>query len=87
MKLCGVEPAGQAGYGIELSKQPANQLVCIVLGAELIELTEHVGECLVRRGDKVETALIKQRLDLAQARAEIPIKASCFCRRMDAKAA
>ena len=40
-------------------------------------------ECLVRRGEKVETALIKQRLDLAQARAEIPIKASCFCRRMD----
>jgi tetratricopeptide (TPR) repeat protein len=38
-------------------------------------------ECLVRRGDKVETALIKQRLDLAQARADVPIKASCFCRR------
>ena len=28
-------------------------------------------ECLVRRGEKAETALIKQRLDLAQARAEI----------------
>ena len=27
-------------------------------------------ECLVRRGEKVETALIRQRLDLAQARAE-----------------
>jgi tetratricopeptide (TPR) repeat protein len=37
-------------------------------------------ECLVRRGAKVETALIKQRLDLAQARTEIPIRASCFCR-------
>src|SRR3984893_9652556 len=44
-------------------------------------------ECLVRRGEKVETALIKQRLDLAQARAEIPIRASCFCRRMDMAAA
>jgi tetratricopeptide (TPR) repeat protein len=44
-------------------------------------------ECLVRRGEKVETALIRQRLDLAQARAEIPIKASCFCRRMDMAAA
>ena len=44
-------------------------------------------ECLVRRGEKAETALIKQRLDLAQARAEIPIKASCFCRRMDLAAA
>jgi hypothetical protein len=44
-------------------------------------------ECLVRRGEKAETALIKQRLDLAQARAENPIKASCFCRRMDMAAA
>jgi tetratricopeptide (TPR) repeat protein len=39
-------------------------------------------ECLVRRGEKAETALIKQRLDLAQARADVPIKASCFCRRI-----
>jgi tetratricopeptide (TPR) repeat protein len=39
-------------------------------------------ECLVRRGEKVESMLIKQRLDLAQARADVPIKASCFCRRM-----
>jgi tetratricopeptide (TPR) repeat protein len=44
-------------------------------------------ECLVRRGEKAETALIKQRLDLAQARAEIPIKASCFCRRTQMAAA
>jgi hypothetical protein len=40
-------------------------------------------ECLVRRGEKVEAALIRQRLELAQARAEFPIKASCFCRRTD----
>jgi tetratricopeptide (TPR) repeat protein len=39
-------------------------------------------ECLTRRGEKVEAPLIKQRLDLALARSEIPIKASCFCRRM-----
>src|SRR5204862_6870003 len=39
-------------------------------------------ECLTRRGEKIEVALIKQRLDLAVARAEIPIRASCFCRRM-----
>jgi hypothetical protein len=37
---------------------------------------------LTRRGEKAETVLIKQRLDLAQARADVPIKASCFCRRM-----
>jgi tetratricopeptide (TPR) repeat protein len=39
-------------------------------------------ECLTRRGDTIEQALVKQRLDLAQARAEVSIKASCFCRRM-----
>jgi tetratricopeptide (TPR) repeat protein len=38
-------------------------------------------ECLTRRGEKIEAALIKQRLDLAVARAEVPIKASCYCRR------
>jgi tetratricopeptide (TPR) repeat protein len=38
-------------------------------------------ECLTRRGETVEAPLIKQRLDLALARAEVPIRASCFCRR------
>ena len=37
-------------------------------------------ECLVRRGETVEAAIIKQRLDLAVARAEVPVRASCFCR-------
>jgi tetratricopeptide (TPR) repeat protein len=39
-------------------------------------------ESLTRRGERIEAPLIKQRLDLAAARAEVPIKASCFCRRM-----
>jgi tetratricopeptide (TPR) repeat protein len=37
-------------------------------------------ECLTRRRETVEAALIKQRLDLAMARSEVPVKASCFCR-------
>ncbi len=37
-------------------------------------------ECLVRRGETALAALIKQRLDLASARADVPIKASCYCR-------
>ena len=37
-------------------------------------------ECLMRRGEKDETAIIKQRLELSGARADIPITASCFCR-------
>ena len=39
-------------------------------------------ECLTRRGATAEAAIIKQRLDLAQARADVPIKASCFCRQI-----
>lgn len=38
-------------------------------------------ECLTRRGDTVEAPLIKSRLDLALARAEMPVRASCLCRR------
>ena len=37
-------------------------------------------ECLVRRGAKDEAAIIKQRLDLVGARADVPITCSCFCR-------
>lgn len=37
-------------------------------------------ECLTERGEAVEAALIKLQLDKAVARAEVPIKASCFCR-------
>ncbi|MGI9435019.1 MAG: hypothetical protein ACR2Q4_09365 [Geminicoccaceae bacterium] len=37
-------------------------------------------ECLKRRGETVEIRMIKQRLDLASARADVPITASCFCR-------
>jgi tetratricopeptide (TPR) repeat protein len=38
-------------------------------------------ECLTKRGDTVEAPLIKARLDLAQARADVPVRASCLCRR------
>src|SRR5215472_14416673 len=37
-------------------------------------------ECLTRRGETAEAVVIKQRLDLAMARSEVPVKASCFCR-------
>ncbi len=37
-------------------------------------------ECLERRGKTDEALLIKTRLDLANARADAPIKASCACR-------
>ncbi len=37
-------------------------------------------ECLTMSGETGEARLIKQRLDLANARADVPIEASCFCR-------
>lgn len=37
-------------------------------------------ECLVRRGEDAEASLIKQQLDLAAGRADVPIVASCACR-------
>ena len=38
-------------------------------------------ECLARRGHTAEAPLVKQRLDLALARTDVPVKASCYCRR------
>ncbi len=37
-------------------------------------------ECLTRRDETIESAHIKQRLDIAVARCDVPVKASCFCR-------
>ena len=39
-------------------------------------------ECLVKRGEKVEVKQVKLQLDKAAARAEMPIKASCYCRQV-----
>ncbi len=38
-------------------------------------------ECLKRRGEETERRHIRSQLDLALARAEVPIRASCYCRR------
>jgi hypothetical protein len=37
-------------------------------------------ECLMRLGKHAEARIIKQRLDIAAAWADVPIKSSCFCR-------
>ena len=37
-------------------------------------------ECLVRQGKRDQAAIIKQRLDLALARTDVPVRASCYCR-------
>jgi len=42
-------------------------------------------DCLADRRDTAEARLIRQRLDLAAARADVPVKASCFCARAAAE--
>ena len=37
-------------------------------------------ECLMRLGRTAEAGIIKQRLDLANARTDVPVKSSCFCK-------
>ena len=37
-------------------------------------------ECLTRLGKHSEAIIIKQRLDVATARADVPVMSSCFCR-------
>jgi len=41
-------------------------------------------DCLQRRGEVAEAALIRQRVDFAAARADQPIPVSCFCARRNA---
>jgi tetratricopeptide (TPR) repeat protein len=41
-------------------------------------------ECLVHRDEKTEALQVKLQLDKAAARAEVPIKASCYCRQVAA---
>ena len=37
-------------------------------------------ECLEREGDLEQAKLMRARLNLAKARADVPIRASCACR-------
>ncbi|MEA2962960.1 MAG: hypothetical protein QOI46_3058 [Alphaproteobacteria bacterium] len=38
-------------------------------------------DCLERRGETAESALIRQRVEFAAARADVPVSVSCFCAR------
>jgi len=58
------------------------------LGGQLARATVHpdnvwalkgLHDCLKARGETVEIVQVRQRLDLAQARSDGPIAASCFC--------
>jgi tetratricopeptide (TPR) repeat protein len=36
-------------------------------------------DCLERRGETVEAAIIRQRVEIAAARADVPVSVSCYC--------
>ena len=66
------------------------------LGGQLSRATVHpdnvwalkgLHDCLKARGETVEIAQVRQRLDLAQARADKAVAASCFCAQAALKAA
>jgi tetratricopeptide (TPR) repeat protein len=42
-------------------------------------------DCLERRGETVEAALIRQRVDFSAARSDLPVSVSCFCAREKAR--
>ena len=54
---------------------------CKALATMGVLVVEAVEGLAARRGDTVQVRLIKARLDLAQARTEVPVRASCLCRR------
>jgi hypothetical protein len=41
-------------------------------------------DCLERRGAHAEAAPVRQRVDIAAARADLPVPVSCFCARRNA---
>jgi tetratricopeptide (TPR) repeat protein len=41
-------------------------------------------DCLERRGETAEAALVRQRVEFAAARADLPVAVSCFCARGEA---
>jgi tetratricopeptide (TPR) repeat protein len=72
-----VEQAARV-YAADLGLDPTLARPCQHLGNVWSLHGYH--ECLVRLGRNDEAAIIGQQLDLARARADVPIRASCACR-------
>ena len=51
MKLLGIRPAREAGDRVELAKESADQLLAIILRAELVDSAEHARERSVGIGN------------------------------------
>ena len=65
-------------YRADLGLDPALPRACQHL--ENVWSLHGFHECLMRLGKHAEAALISQRLEIASAWADVPIRSSCFCR-------
>jgi len=52
VKLVGIGPARQTCHGVELTQETSHQLVRVILRAQLVELPEHEGQCVVGARDR-----------------------------------
>jgi tetratricopeptide (TPR) repeat protein len=75
----------EAAYRADLGLDQTLSRACQHLGN--VWSLHGLHECLTRRGETVEALLIKQQLDQALARAEVPVYASCYCRQPAAASA
>jgi len=82
---------GSLGRGRSFGARGLIALACltVLVPSTLSRACQHPGnvwslhglhECLTRRDETNEAMHIKRQLDKAAARAEMPIRASCYCR-------
>ena len=65
-------------YRADLGLDPALPRAC--QHPENVWSLHGLHECLMRLGKDAEAAIIRQRLDIVAAWADVPIRSSCFCR-------
>jgi hypothetical protein len=61
-------------------RPPVDEVEAAIVDVATEHPTDGYHECLVRLGKPEPARIVKQQLDVALARADIPIKSSCFCR-------
>ena len=67
-------------YNKTINKKELKSIVHSAFQSYGIVKATNLAECLKKQNKQLELNLIAQNLDLAMGRADVPIKASCFCR-------
>ena len=71
MNLSRVRPGGKAGQGIESLEEGAHDLVGVFLGAQPIELRDHLGERLLDFADRALLIALTMRIEAPLALYEL----------------